>query len=208
MEISNTTATSSAPGPTLPATDDAAAAIDAGGVDGLDEANLWGDSPPATLTPELVVAMLFQQLRGMDSQIQDRVGEMTESLKKAEKLSAEIADLKALAAQLSAKPAEEQKLKPTDEVTMPSGEEVTVAEVLERSGAGYLASNEEITLSSVQSAIEAKTTELSRFNSGKEQSLIQMQSNLQARQQIITMATQMLNAIHQPMNQIANNIGR
>jgi len=171
-------------------------------------AELSGGIASTWLTPGAVVAMLFAQLDATDGQIQDRVREMTGTLQEAESLSGDIADLKELAAQLASRKPGDQKLAPDDPVTMTGGEETTVAAVLERSGAGFLASNSEITLQALNAAIDSKTTELSRHNSGKEQSLIQMQSNLQSRQQIITMATQMLNAIHQPMSQIANNIGR
>ncbi|MDH5490977.1 MAG: hypothetical protein OEY14_03295 [Myxococcales bacterium] len=160
-----------------------------------------------SLTPEAVVALLQSRLGSLDAQITDRMNEIQGRAADAMDLSGRLEKLRALESHIQAQ-GKKGKLSKDAEITLADGSTVTAEALLEQLGLQTLIKSNRISSEALGPQIEIVSARYKEINRENEQGMIELQSLTQQRQQVISLSTQLLSSIHQPLNQIINNIGR
>lgn len=173
-----------------------------------------------TLTPAALMMMLRIRLGDLDEQINGAMGEIEDNTRNSEEIQEKLAALNAVESALGDIGDDDNMRLNEIEVTF-QGRTYTADELIEEYGIeefrvgsdsliqdGNVDGDTRITRQHVTAAKEALQSKARRINSKNEMLMVQLQSSMQQRTQIITMTTQALSALNEGMKSISQNIGR
>lgn len=173
-----------------------------------------------SLTPAALMMMLRIRLGDLDKQINGAMTEIEDNTRNSEVIQEKLAALNAVESALGDIGDNDHRRLDEIEVNF-QGRTYTADELIEeydisefRAGSssvlqgGNVNGEIRITRQHVTAAKEALQSKARRINSKNEMLMVQLQSSMQQRTQIITMTTQALSALNEGMKSISQNIGR
>ncbi len=160
----------------------------------------WDPTPlrAASLTPEVILAMMERRLQDMDRQIVECSQTIENSTRRADEVAGTLADRRALQQDLERIPLDDDGR--FDWGRVPTGVDgPALRSRLETLGLGD-------TPGAVQASIDGLNESLRRVNSGNEMLMVQLQSAMQERTSVIQMGSNMLKSLHEGTSAIVGNL--